>query len=117
EWRRQHAAIEIALDVGELPEVGDTATVAVYRIVQEAVTNALRHAGAKRIDIVLTARDDALHVSVADDGIGLPPDWQQAGHYGLRGIVERAQVLGGAARIERREPRGTSIDVNIPLHR
>lgn len=117
EWRRQHAATEIALEVGELPEVGDTATVAVYRIVQEAVTNALRHAGAKRIDIALAARDDALHVSIADDGIGLPPDWQQAGHYGLRGIVERAQVLGGAARIERREPRGTLIDVEIPLHR
>jgi two-component system sensor histidine kinase UhpB len=115
EWRRQHPAVEIALELDELPQVGDTATVTVYRIVQESVTNALRHADAARIEIALVADANALRVKIADNGIGLPPDWQQAGRYGLRGIVERVQALGGAVRIGNRTPRGALIDAEIPL--
>jgi len=117
DWRRRHPAVEIALDLGLLPALGETATVAVYRIVQEAVTNALRHADARHIGITLEAGSSALCLRVSDDGIGLPVDWRQAGHYGLRGIVERAQALGGEARIGNREPRGASIEVEIPLRR
>jgi two-component system sensor histidine kinase UhpB len=117
EWRRQHPSIEIALELTELPAVGDTATVTVYRIVQESVTNALRHADARRIDIALHAEAETLRVTISDDGIGLPRDWQQAGHYGLRGIAERAQALGGVTQIGRREPRGTVVDVRLPLQR
>lgn len=117
EWRRQHPSVEIALQLAELPALGDTATVTVYRIVQESVTNALRHADARRIDVALRAEAQMLRVTIVDDGIGLSPDWQQAGHYGLRGIVERAQALGGTAQIGRRELRGTSIDVKLPLQR
>jgi len=85
--------------------------------VQESVTNALRHADARRIDIALHAEAETLRVTISDDGIGLPRDWQQAGHYGLRGIAERAQALGGVTQIGRREPRGTVVDVRLPLQR
>jgi two-component system sensor histidine kinase UhpB len=117
DWRRQQPAVDITLELAELPALGETATVTVYRIVQEAVTNALRHANAKHVGIELGANTDAVSVRIVDDGVGLADDWHQAGHYGLRGIVERAQALGGEARIGNREPRGAAIEVSIPLQR
>ena len=118
EWRQLHPHVDIALAIGDMPaSLGDTVTVAIYRIVQEAVTNALRHANAAHIDIVLRANADVLRVNIADNGRGLPENWQQPGHYGLRGIAERARALGGEARIGNRKPHGAEIDVNIPLQR
>jgi two-component system sensor histidine kinase UhpB len=116
EWRQLHAHVDIVLTIGDMPaSLGDTATVAIYRIVQEAVTNALRHANATRIEIDLHADAQALRLRIADDGRGLPENWRQPGHYGLRGIVERARTLGGEARIGNREPQGAQIDLEIPL--
>lgn len=116
EWRRLHPQVDIALSIGDMPaSLGETATVAIYRVVQEAVTNALRHADARRVEIALGRNGDALSVTVADDGRGLPEDWKQPGHYGLRGIAERAHALGGVARIGNREPHGALVDMSIPL--
>jgi signal transduction histidine kinase len=67
---------------------------AAYRIVQEALTNALRHAGPATASVVVTCELDRLIVEVTDDGRGLP-DHPGAGH-GIAGMRERAQALGGA---------------------
>jgi len=116
EWRHLHPHVDIVLTIGDMPgPLGDTATVTIYRVVQEAVTNALRHADARRIEIGLHAEAQALHLRIADDGRGLPENWRQPGHYGLRGIVERARALGNEARIGNREPRGAEIELEIPL--
>ncbi|HEX7915399.1 ATP-binding protein, partial [Rudaea sp.] len=70
---------------------------------------------AKAIEITVNAEAEVLQVKIADDGRGLPENWRQPGHYGLRGIVERTQALGGEARIGNREPHGARIELEIPL--
>lgn len=116
EWRRQHPDIEFVLEIGPLPEsLGETGTLAIYRILQEAVTNALRHAQARRIEITLRAVANALLLDICDDGRGLPTNWPRAGHYGLRGMAERARALGGEAIVENRAGSGVRVHASIPL--
>jgi two-component system sensor histidine kinase UhpB len=116
EWRRQHADIQFTLELSELPEpLGASGTLAIYRILQEAVTNALRHAQAQRIDIALQTDAGALLLDICDDGRGLPADWQRPGHYGLRGMADRARALGGDVRVENRASGGVHVHASIPL--
>ena len=96
-------------DLGELPAAVEVAT---YRIASEALTNAVRHADARRCDITLTA-DQALTVEVTDDGKGLPDDPTPG--IGLSSMRERAEELGGTFTATRLMPRGTRIRATIPL--
>lgn len=115
-WRREQPQVDIALSFGELPEnLGESYSLAAYRIVQEAVTNALRHAQAGRIDIAVGSTADALVVEVRDDGRGLPPDWQRPGHYGVRGMRERARALGGEVDIGNIESGGVRVVARLPM--
>jgi len=66
---------------------------AVYRIVQESLTNVVRHAGAARATVIVRPEKGGVLVEVADDGIGLPDDPE--GGRGLLGMRERAELLGG----------------------
>jgi two-component system sensor histidine kinase UhpB len=68
---------------------------ALYRIVQEAVNNALRHAQAQRINVRVSQLDQVLELEVVDNGIGRVTEFQTKGHFGLSGMRERAQALGG----------------------
>ena len=116
EWRRMHPEIAFSLDLGALPQdLGESYTLAMYRILQEAVTNALRHANAQRIGIRIGGDADALSLEVTDDGRGLPPDWQRRGHFGVRGMRERARALGGSLDIENRAEGGTRVHLTLPL--
>lgn len=115
-WRRQQPQIEFALVLGTVPaNLGESYALAVYRIVQEAVTNALRHAQARRIEIELDSDPHALHIDVRDDGRGLAPGWQQPGHYGVRGMRDRARMLGGDVEIENIEAGGVRMHARLPL--
>ncbi len=125
---RQHpGAPRIELSVGALPSDldGDLA-LAVYRVVQEALNNALRHSGATLLHIGVRLEGDAdglararLRVRVDDNGHGLPPDWERPGHYGLRGLRERVRSLGGTLAVEPAQPGaerpGLRIDASLPL--
>jgi two-component system sensor histidine kinase UhpB len=116
EWRHAHPEISFSLDVGTLPaELGESYTLAAYRILQEAVTNALRHASANRIAIRIDSDERALVLDVADDGRGLVQDWQRRGHYGVRGMQERARALGGEVAIQNRDEGGTRVSARLPL--
>jgi signal transduction histidine kinase len=85
------------------------------RIVQQAVANALRHGRAEKIDIFLDISEAAEAVLVVlDDGIGL--DGTQRG-YGMVGMEERAQILGGSFSAQPRETGGTRIEVRVPCNR
>ncbi|MGO9991200.1 MAG: ATP-binding protein [Steroidobacteraceae bacterium] len=86
-----------------------------YRIVQEAVTNALRHSGGTHIDIALHAAGGNLVLSIADDGSGIPRRSPDGGGLGLRLIEYRAHLLGGALRISGAGEPGTRIEVTMPL--
>jgi two-component system sensor histidine kinase UhpB len=115
-WRREQPQIEFTLRLIDVPEdLGETIALAAYRIVQEATTNALRHAQATRISIELGVEASALRVSISDDGRGLAPDWQRPGHYGIRGMRERARALGGDIGIDNQTGGGVRVSASLPL--
>jgi len=85
---------------------------AIYRVVQEALTNVARHARARHVRVALAAERGELRLRVDDDGVGLPPEGRYPGT-GLVGIRERVQALGGSVTIASRA--GTSLVVQLPL--
>ena len=83
---------------------------------QEAVTNALKHAQAGKIMISLQGSEHFLHVTVEDDGAGLADGWaRKRGHHGVRGMRERAQAIGGELDLLPREGGGTRVVARLPL--
>jgi signal transduction histidine kinase len=100
-------------DLGTLPEKHSTC---VFRIVQEAVTNCVRHSEAENIQISVAAHDAELHVFVSDDGIGLDARHRGVG-LGLRGLHERVKELDGTMTISGSATNGTLLSVRLPLPR
>ena len=100
----------VRLDQRLPPEV----ETALYRIVQEALTNVVRHARATRVDVLLEQRDHELIVIVEDNGIGFPIDEFREGHLGLVGMHERIEMLGGTLTIESTPDVGTTVRVRTP---
>jgi len=118
EWRLRHPQVALSLVVsGSLESLGDTHSTAIYRIVQEAVTNALRHAQATRIDITLQAAPETLTLEIADNGQGLVAQFEARGHFGVPGMRERAHALGGSFTIEQIQPCGVRVCVQLPAAR
>jgi two-component system sensor histidine kinase UhpB len=115
DWQRRHVAVTIDLEHKLPPDLGSSVALAVYRVVQEGLINALRHARATRIRIVVDGTEERICVSVADDGIGLPADWARPGHFGLRGLTDRVAQLGGRFEVGSADPRGTRLAAEIPL--
>jgi signal transduction histidine kinase/ligand-binding sensor domain-containing protein len=106
--------------IGGVPE-DLRATVAdeVYLIAREAVTNAVRHASARHVGVVLAFRRSALWLRVTDDGVGLPESIlggnARPGHWGMRGMQERAQRLRARLRVEpARKGSGTVVALKVP---
>jgi signal transduction histidine kinase len=87
---------------------------AAYRIVQEALTNALKHAGPARIDVTIACTDRHLEVSVVDDGRGSAAPVVRGGGRGIAGMTERAHVLGGRLKAEPRPTGGFEVVAQIP---
>ena len=115
DWQRRHPSIALSLRQ-ELPiELGPSITLAIYRVVQEGLINALRHAQASRVDITVRCDAERIIASVTDDGVGLSTEWARPGHYGLRGLTERVQQLGGTFNIGNHEGRGVCLTADIPL--
>ncbi len=104
--------VESRLPVERLP--GDAET-ALYRVVQEALTNVVKHAGARRISILVTARDDAVAAVIEDDGQGFDPASTREEGVGLVGMRERMTLLGGRLEIESRPGFGTTILAEVPV--
>jgi signal transduction histidine kinase len=95
-----------------LPAVVETN---LYRVVQEAMTNVVRHARATRVDVLVERRGDRVMVMVEDDGVGFAPDQVQRGdHFGLLGLRERAEALGGTLTLESAPGAGTTVVVEVP---
>ena len=94
-----------------LPAVVETA---LYRVVQEAMTNVVRHARATRVDVLVERSVDRVKVMVEDDGVGFEPDRVERGaHFGLLGLRERADALGGTLTVESRPEAGTTVVVEV----
>jgi signal transduction histidine kinase len=110
---RSAITVDLTMD-GDFDTLPDKHRTCVYRIVQEAMTNCVRHAQAKAIQVGVMAEGDRLRVSISDDGIGLDLAHRRKG-LGLRGIDERVKELGGTMRISCEPGRGTSLVVHLPL--
>ena len=115
DWQRRHPSITLSLH-RELPmELGPSVTLTIYRVVQEGLINALRHAQASRVDIAVQCDAQRIVASVTDDGVGLPAGWSRPGHFGLRGLTERVQQLGGTFSIGNADGGGVKLAASIPL--
>jgi signal transduction histidine kinase len=87
----------------------------IFRIVQEALTNAVRHSKSSRVSIVMRQSNGTIQLRIEDWGIGFDIAAAKVGHYGLEGIRERARLFGGEARIDSAPGEGTRIEVELPV--
>ena len=115
DWQRRNPAITLSLEHDLSAPLGPSVTLAIYRVVQEGLINALRHAQAARVTIDVHSDAQRIVVTVADDGIGMPSQGSQPGHFGLRGLSERVAHLGGIFTVESCEPHGVRLIAQIPL--
>jgi signal transduction histidine kinase len=109
--------VEVAIDVDTVGAVPAPVHAASYRIVQEALTNVLRHAAASRVSVVVRADDDVLTIAVADDGAGRPATTTTGAGTGVRGMRERAEALGGTLHAGPGEQGGWRVEATLPLAR
>lgn len=96
-----------------LPSIAAEAELAIYRIVQEALTNAVRHAGARRVELAIAVEARHVSVSVADDGVGLERSSDESA--GMRGMRERALAIGGTLAIASEARTGVRVSLELPL--
>jgi signal transduction histidine kinase len=100
-----------------IPRTEPSIEMTLLRIAQEALTNVAKHAQAKQATVSVSADNEAVYMSIQDDGIGIL-SWQRAnqpGSHGLRIIRERAEAFGGSLQVQSTYKKGTRIDVKIPL--
>jgi len=115
DWQRRHPSIALSLHQ-QLPiELGPSVTLTIYRVVQEGLINALRHAQASHVNIDVQCDARRIVATVTDDGVGLPADWARPGHFGLRGLADRVRQLGGTFDIGRNGESGVRLTADIPL--
>ena len=115
-------AVELELP-GELGDCALPTKIAIYRILQEALANGHRHSGATRQRVSVERRGLSIALTVSDDGRGFEPQrvlareedvGVEGGHFGLRGIQDRVEMLGGTFTLESAPGRGTSLTVALP---
>lgn len=101
--------VQLAESAGEIP--GEV-QVALFRVVQEALTNVARHSGARNVSVVMSIQRGRIRLVVEDDGRGFDADGVGS-RLGLAGIRERVELLGGTLRIESSPGQGTAVNVDL----
>jgi signal transduction histidine kinase len=104
--------VEARLGGVRLPADVETA---LYRIVQEALTNVVKHAGAAHVSVVLTRKPGSVVVMIEDDGRGFDPTTSSGDRLGLLGMLERVQLLDGSFQLQAAPGSGTTLIVELPL--
>lgn len=121
--QKQHPNLHIKLELtGQLNELGESLNINIYRIVQECINNAIKHAQASIIEVKLaTTKTGALQLTIKDDGIGMDiNEVDQTNHFGLLGMRERVQGFHGSFNVDSEpnsknlDTKGTSIYIHIP---
>jgi signal transduction histidine kinase len=107
-------SVELEAQIGEERLPSDVETT-VYRIVQEALTNVVKHAEASRVSILLVRRDSTVTAVVEDDGRGFDPESAGEDSLGLEGMRERVELHGGRLTVETAPGSGTTLRVEVPL--
>jgi signal transduction histidine kinase len=117
EWLARHTqrnGVLCALNAEGIEHLSTETSAVTFRIVQEALTNVVRHAHASRADVTVVARARRLAITVSDDGIG-PPTADVPHGFGLLGIAERVTTLAGRLDLRARPGGGTTLAVTLPL--
>ncbi len=115
--------LELRLSLPDtLPPLSEEAELGLFRALQEGLANVARHAAAHSVTVALRAGAGEVHLSVTDDGRGLPAGADQSslernGHMGLAGMRERIGALGGTVRVNRAEAGGVRLDIRLPAAR
>ena len=112
---RSTSGLTCNLDLpNQFDSLSEEASVALYRIVQEALTNVARHAQASTVDIVVSHDKHGYRLEISDDGRGFDPQGRRDRSFGLLGMRERAQQLGWSLAVDSRPGHGTHVRVKIP---
>ncbi len=111
---RARGSIEVGLSLCDEPDVSISIKEALYRIAQEALNNAAKHADPGRLDVHLACEGGSLELEVSDDGIGFDPSADYPGHLGLHSMRERAVSLGGTLDIVSAPGHGTQVRARVP---
>lgn len=117
QWQATNPEVTFNLNLsGNLDALGESLNINFYRIIQESVTNALRHAKASQLDInLMQAKNGDVILNIKDNGVGMASlDVDQTQHFGLLGMRERTQALHGTFSVDSAPEKGTSITVSIP---
>lgn len=104
----------LVAEIDGMPKLSPLAEVQLVRVVQEALANVRKHAGAECVQVVLTSLDDCLSVTVSDDGIGFKPSTERH-QFGLETMRERAESVGGGLTITSSPGEGTQVQLWLPL--
>jgi two-component system sensor histidine kinase UhpB len=114
EQERRHASISFSFSAPDIERsYGDSIDLTIYRCLQESLTNAVRHAQAQHITIALHVETERLALTVGDDGCGIHPG--KIAGFGMRGMQERVEGLGGRYTIQSEAGNGTCVRVTLPL--
>jgi two-component system, NarL family, sensor histidine kinase DegS len=122
-WLAQEAhdlsGIEIEVQTDTIPQLAPEIQLVLFRIVQEAMNNVVRHSGASEARVLLKCGGDEVNVTITDNGKGfeLPrqlSDFTRRGKLGLAGMAERAQLIGGKLDVSSEEGKGTKLAVKVP---
>ena len=118
-YQAQHPELAISLKLsGEFRQMGENVNINVYRMVQEAVNNAIKHAHASNITVSLLAAEGSLLLKIEDDGVGMQMcTVDQSQHFGLLGMRERVQALHGQFKVisQGEIAQGTILEIRLPV--
>jgi signal transduction histidine kinase len=109
----RRSTVPVGLDAGVDGRLPEPIELAAYYVVAEALTNAVKHADATRVDVEVVADADSVHVRVCDDGRGGADASRGSG---LVGLQDRVETLGGHLRLESPRGAGTTVEIALPLH-
>lgn len=114
-----HLSVELRVPAGGTLDLSPQSETQLMRIIHEALTNVVRHADAKKATVKMEHEQDALLIAIEDDGKGFLPAAmsQQALHFGLQTMRERAEAVGGTLEIDSAPGRGTRVIVRLPRQR
>ena len=113
---RSGIVCRLTADVGAL-QLEPRRSIALFRLVQEALTNVARHAQATKVDVIMRTEGNDLILEIKDDGVGIRFDAENKSRsFGLIGMRERAVFLGGILGITGTEGKGTTVAVRMPIH-
>jgi two-component system sensor histidine kinase DegS len=107
--------LQMQTNIGRLPT---TIEVAIFRVVQEALQNVHRHAGATQVDVIVSEQDDHLNFCIIDNGGGIASERVAMArkNYGLARMVDYAELVGGSLRIFSEPEQGTNVTLSVPHH-